>query len=1839
MPPTRKLRFLQKAKHQIATSSENTHSDQKKQEKSEDSFNDSYFSPSSEDENEPSSESFDPVLANLPTRRVTRGMERKQKERGDNKMVLRQKEKSIFAQMRDISSADIAISESDTAPSEEKKVMETLNEQKLIRREWRDKPEPVHDLHTTPNSNEMQPLDTVSSLLKLVNAVPTHAVQPQTHNGKRNRISQRQDSDNQIISPKSVDRKARALGSPTPSSQPKKSREVRNRDLVRRRGEKTRKEARDDSDDSSNAKDDIQPIRIDTNLTFRDVGGLDNVISLLHEMVVLPLMFPDLFQNRNGGGTHMPRGILLTGPPGTGKTHLVRCLAGVCANMSDFIIPKSGQISTSSDSEVSDSSSYSGKKFRLKRKFNETKRKKEGSISLFMRKGADILSKWVGETERSLRKLFQRASELAPSIIFFDEIDGLAPVRSSRQDQIHSSIVTTLLSLMDGIEDRGNVIVIGATNRPDSVDPALRRPGRFDREIVLPIPSPIARAAILKVHSAGWQMDEKTRTRLMSEVAEKTEGLTGADLKALCDESYLSALRRIHSSLFRFDQLENLIERRKKARRLRRAEEDQEVMGNEVKEREIDPPFPIPDLSRPIIPLISDFMEALSMINPTYQRSHRSFIRPLPTHLLPLRTVAINEIVRPFRSEQPCLHSDAFSWLTLPTQTKRVCLVSGQAGQGQLVFASHLIWSLSSREVFDCSIISLSSPSASHSIHSTSFDSSFNRTEQTTGSMEDAFANKLTQWVVNKANTAQSKSTSLSSTHNTQNSSQTPSILFIPSFETWFSQVSESCHEMLLDAVRDVRSWVGELSTIQVALKSNDTPDKQPSIMNVPSHLVVCTLNCDEDELSEEARMFLNTLGNAAPSLLSSEKLDSGVVSVRLANPTREELTASVVSIVKSSFESVVVHHFLPFLSNCFSEQQRREREQKEKEEQAERERRRQEQNMEAELKKQEAEEETRKQLNLEREQQFLAHLELDQKREQMERDQHNTLNSDPGHNNSSEPLSTSETPPSPPHMPDEQPQPLHNDPSTQTDRKSENKTTVQTKSVKYPLLTSNNLNEIQPATPLNLRSAASAGSKGIDESQADQITPKNTSKHRQSNHLSKTELKRRKDLERGLVQINSPEWSSHDGSSDLFSHTNLSSDSDNSQSQRDETNNEENKDERPSSNEENTSNKPIPETIQTNPLSLEPIPEPQPQSNQRLLTYYPLPPILQTLPHIKPSRQLFNPPSDSQSSLDQSQPHEGRQNTSLPQVSDDRQKQEAGTITQPRKTFHIKQSHTVQPKHEPVSTPNTDQSLSTPSTSQPTPITQPSHSPITIRLKRPLADRRQLQPSRTVIFTQQEHFDVSEDSAVSSSCSSASEFFYHSSTIKQQSYLRELRLLLRQLILKILKNVKFRDFDAALSTLSAVILDQWRIEHGQDTPESQLFPNTHVPTLNQPATLPSPVHSQSAQTKAKKGKQRSGNRRKMRYGSSEYEEPTELSSSTSHYLKTKKASPATPAPSPAPSILTVFPPADPQCLVSMPKDKFHQPFDQQSVLYPHFPQNRKMTSTLISHTSPRPPLPTLTQPLLSPEQALQQSLTLTFIPLSSQLTLIDNNFHETVGTFLLTMYQLRNSIKFIANGEWPDKLVVSNEQTDAVPLISHFKSHPNDECVDCARKLMWRASDLVDICENEVETMNRKAVRKCEVYYLRRLRRKKEHVERKMKRKMKAAEEQKRENEKNTLSSQPLLPQLNLTTLLSSFLTQQSYSLLPACQQFTTAMLRRIESNHTESIEEDGIGVLSFEDCAVLLSRIGSRLEWTEQDTELVMRECVDEDTREMLRDGDDPMVTILAAILRALLSKIGQI
>ena len=236
-------------------------------------------------------------------------------------------------------------------------------------------------------------------------------------------------------------------------------------------------------------------------ITWEDIGDLEYAKQRIRELVELPLKYPELFRRL---GIDPPKGVLLYGPPGTGKTLLAKAVA------------------------------------------NET------NAFFIAINGPEIMSKWYGESERRLRDIFEEAKKRAPAIIFIDEIDALAPKREEVVGEVEKRVVAQLLALMDGLHGRGDVIVIGATNRPDAVDPALRRPGRFDREIEISIPNREARLEILKVHTRGVPLAEDVN---LEKIAEVTHGYTGADLAALVREAGMSALRRILPKL-------NLEERR-----------------------------------------------------------------------------------------------------------------------------------------------------------------------------------------------------------------------------------------------------------------------------------------------------------------------------------------------------------------------------------------------------------------------------------------------------------------------------------------------------------------------------------------------------------------------------------------------------------------------------------------------------------------------------------------------------------------------------------------------------------------------------------------------------------------------------------------------------------------------------------------------------------------------------------------------------------------------------------------------------------------------------------------------------------------------------------------------------------------------------------------------------------------------------------------------------------------------------------------------------------------------------------------------------------------------------
>ena len=243
------------------------------------------------------------------------------------------------------------------------------------------------------------------------------------------------------------------------------------------------------------------------------IAGNPEIIHALKEVTVLPLLYPDIFK---GVGVNKGRGILLHGAPGTGKTAAVRALVGAIEKQNMKNVNEGG-----GDGQ-------------------------QQKITFFCRKGADCLGKYSGEAERTLRLIFEEAQKCAPSVIFFDEMDGLAPNRANQasdSSNIHASVVTTLLSLMDGVSDRGQVIVIGATNRPDAIDPALRRPGRFDREILFSLPNEDARFEILKCHTSKWTPTPPTDATLRW-VAKETNNCSGADLRATCNAALISSLMR-----------------------------------------------------------------------------------------------------------------------------------------------------------------------------------------------------------------------------------------------------------------------------------------------------------------------------------------------------------------------------------------------------------------------------------------------------------------------------------------------------------------------------------------------------------------------------------------------------------------------------------------------------------------------------------------------------------------------------------------------------------------------------------------------------------------------------------------------------------------------------------------------------------------------------------------------------------------------------------------------------------------------------------------------------------------------------------------------------------------------------------------------------------------------------------------------------------------------------------------------------------------------------------------------------------------------------------------------
>ncbi|MEM3857246.1 MAG: CDC48 family AAA ATPase [Thermoprotei archaeon] len=226
-------------------------------------------------------------------------------------------------------------------------------------------------------------------------------------------------------------------------------------------------------------------------VSYEDIGGMREVVQKVREMIELPLKHPELFERL---GVEAPKGVLLFGPPGTGKTLLAKAVA------------------------------------------NET------NAHFLSISGPEIMSKFYGESEQRLREIFEEAQKNAPSIVFIDELDSIAPKREEVTGEVERRVVAQLLTLMDGLQSRGKVVVIGATNRPNAIDPALRRPGRFDREIEIKVPDVEGRLEILQIHTRGMPLSKNVD---LGKLAEVTHGFVGADLAALAKEAAMHSLRRI----------------------------------------------------------------------------------------------------------------------------------------------------------------------------------------------------------------------------------------------------------------------------------------------------------------------------------------------------------------------------------------------------------------------------------------------------------------------------------------------------------------------------------------------------------------------------------------------------------------------------------------------------------------------------------------------------------------------------------------------------------------------------------------------------------------------------------------------------------------------------------------------------------------------------------------------------------------------------------------------------------------------------------------------------------------------------------------------------------------------------------------------------------------------------------------------------------------------------------------------------------------------------------------------------------------------------------------------
>ena len=331
-------------------------------------------------------------------------------------------------------------------------------------------------------------------------------------------------------------------------------------------------------------------------ITYDELGGLKNEVQKIREMVELPMRHPELFDKI---GVEAPKGVLLYGPPGTGKTLLAKAVAG------------------------------------------------ETNANFISLSGPEIMGKHYGESEERIREIFTQAEENSPSIIFIDEIDSIAPKRDEVSGEVEKRIVSQLLTLMDGMKSRGKVVVIAATNRPDSIDPALRRPGRFDREIEIGIPDDEGRLDILSIHTRGMPINKKVD---LKQISKTTHGFVGADLEVLAKEAAMRSLRRI----------------------LPEIDLDEEKISSEILQK---------------IQITSeDFRDALKEVRPSALREVQVQIPDITWDDIG----GLDELKEELREavEWPIKHKEAFDYVDV--QTPKGILLHGPPGTGKTLIAKAL---------------------------------------------------------------------------------------------------------------------------------------------------------------------------------------------------------------------------------------------------------------------------------------------------------------------------------------------------------------------------------------------------------------------------------------------------------------------------------------------------------------------------------------------------------------------------------------------------------------------------------------------------------------------------------------------------------------------------------------------------------------------------------------------------------------------------------------------------------------------------------------------------------------------------------------------------------------------------------------------------------------------------------------------------------------------------------------------------------------------------------------------------------------------------------------------